>query len=182
MLIVGLILLIFDPGPVFFRQERLSRHNKKVRIFKFRTMKKKYNGLLPEEAFAKMNQPELAKQYRKNGDQLDNDPRVGRLGRFLRSSSLDELPQLINVIKGDISLVGPRALVERDLDKYDKKSLILSVKSGLTGLAVISGRKDLPFDERRKLDLYYVQNWSFWNDIVILAKTAAVVIFHRGAK
>jgi len=182
MLIVGLILLIFDPGPVFFRQERLSRHNKKVRIFKFRTMKKKYNGLLPEEAFAKMNQPELAKQYRKNGDQLDNDPRVGRLGRFLRSSSLDELPQLINVIKGDISLVGPRALVERDLDKYDKKSLILSVKSGLTGLAVISGRKDLPFDERRKLDLYYVQNWSFWNDIVILAKTVAVVLFHRGAK
>lgn len=182
MLIVAIVVFIFDPGPVFFRQERLSRHNKKVRIFKFRTIKKKYNGLLPEEAFAKMGKPELAREYRKNGDQLENDPRIGALGRFLRSSSLDELPQLINVVKGDISLVGPRALVERDLDKYDKKSLILSVKSGLTGLAVISGRKDLPFDERRKLDLYYVQNWSFWNDIVILAKTAAVVIFHRGAK
>lgn len=182
MLLVGLVIFIFDPGPVFFRQERLSRFNSKVRIFKFRTIKKKYNGLLPEEAFAKMGKPELAKIYRQNGDQLDKDPRIGRLGRFLRASSLDELPQLINVVKGDISLVGPRALVERDLDKYDKKSLILSVKSGLTGLAVISGRKDIPFEERRKLDLYYVQNWSFWNDIVILAKTAAVVVFHRGAK
>lgn len=182
MLLVTLLIFIFDPGPVFFRQERLSRFNSKVRIFKFRTIKKKYNGLLPEEAFAKMGRPELAAKYRKNGDQLENDPRIGRLGRFLRASSLDELPQLINVVKGDISLVGPRALVERDLDKYDKKSLILSVKSGMTGLAVISGRKDLPFEERRKLDLYYVQNWSFWNDLVILAKTVAVVVLHRGAR
>lgn len=182
MLIVGLILLIFDPGPIFFRQTRLSRFNSKVKIYKFRTIKKKYNGLLPEEAFAKMGKPQLAKDYRANGDQLSNDPRISPIGRFLRASSIDELPQLINVIKGDISLVGPRALVERDLNRYDKKSLILGVKSGLTGLAVISGRKDLPFEERRKLDLYYVQNWSFWNDVVILAKTVAVVIFQRGAK
>ncbi len=182
MLIVALLILLFDPGPIFFRQERLSRFNSKVRIFKFRSNKTKYSGLLPEEAFAKMGRPELAVEYRKNGDYLENDPRISRLGRFLRASSLDELPQLINVVKGDISLVGPRALVQRDLDKYDKKNLILSVKSGMTGLAVISGRKDLPFEERRKLDLYYVQNWSFWNDIVILAKTAAVVLFHRGAK
>lgn len=182
MLVISLMLLIFDNGPVFFRQERLSRFNSRVRIFKFRTMKRAYSGMLPEEAFEKMGKPDLAKQYRKNGDYLDNDPRISRLGKFLRSTSLDELPQLINVVKGDISLVGPRALVERDLDQYSKKSLILNVKSGLTGLAVISGRKDLPFEERRKLDLYYVQNWSFWNDIVILLKTAAVVLLRRGAK
>lgn len=180
--LIAILILVFDPGPIFYRQDRLSRFNKKVRIFKFRSMKKKYSGPLPEEAFKMMGRPELIKQYRDNGDQLDNDPRVSRIGRILRASSLDELPQLINVVKGDISLVGPRALVERDLDKYDKKSLILSVKSGMTGLAVISGRKDIPFEERRKLDLYYVQNWSFWNDIVILAKTAAVVLLHRGAK
>lgn len=182
MLIVAILILILDPGPIFYRQERLSRFNARVKIFKFRSMKKKYSGPLPEEAFTMMGRPELIEEYRKKGDQLDNDPRISRLGKFLRSSSLDELPQLINVVRGDISLVGPRALVERDLDRYDKKNLILSVKSGLTGLAVISGRKDIPFEERRNLDLYYVQNWSFWNDIVILAKTAAVVLFHRGAK
>jgi len=77
--------------------------------------------------------------------------------------------------------VGPRALEPFELEKYDKKNLILSVKTGLTGLAVISGRRDIPFEERRKLDLYYVQNWSFWGDIVILVKTAWVILFHRGA-
>ena len=141
-----------------------------------------YNGLLPEEAFEKMGKPELAKKFRENGDFLKNDPRFSRLGVFLRKTSLDELPQLLNVVRGDISLVGPRALVPRELDKYDKKNLILSVKSGMTGLAVISGRKAISFEERRKLDLFYVQNWSFWNDIVILAKTVSIVLFHRGAE
>lgn len=182
MFIIAVLILVFDPGPIFYRQERLSRFNSRIKIFKFRTMKKRYSGPLPEEAFRVMGRPELIKQYRDNGDKLDNDPRVSRLGKFLRASSLDELPQLINVVKGDISLVGPRALVERDLDKSDKKNLILSVKSGMTGLAQISGRRDLSFEERRKLDLYYVQNWSFWSDIVILVKTVAVVLFHRGAK
>lgn len=181
MAIVAVLILIFDFGPIFFRQERLSRFNSKVRIFKFRSMYWKY-CTSPEEGFEKMGRPDLLKKYRENGDFLEKDPRISRIGRFLRATSLDELPQLINVVKGDISLVGPRALVERDLDQYDKKSLILSVKSGMTGLAVISGRKDLPFEERRKLDLYYVQNWSFWGDITILAKTAAVVLLRRGAK
>jgi exopolysaccharide biosynthesis polyprenyl glycosylphosphotransferase len=182
MLLIAVLIKITDPGPVFYRQVRLSRYNSEVRIFKFRSMKKKYSGPLPEEAFTMMGRPELIKEYRENGDQLENDPRISRIGKFLRASSLDELPQIINVVKGDISLVGPRALVARDLDKYDKKNLILSVKSGMTGLAVISGRKDIPYEERRKLDLYYVQNWSFWGDIVILAKTASVVLFHRGAR
>jgi len=182
MIIIATCMKLFDHGPIFFRQERLSRFNSKVKIFKFRTMKPAYNGMLPEEAFMAMGKPELAKEYRANGDFLENDPRVSRVGNFLRRTSLDELPQLINVVRGDISLVGPRALVERDLENVAQRNLILSVKSGMTGLAVISGRKALPFDERRQLDLYYVQNWSFWNDLVILAKTISVVLFHRGAR
>src|SRR5690606_13438365 len=102
MVVVSVLILLFDPGPIFFRQERLSRFNAKVRIFKFRTMKRKFNGMLPEEAFEKMGKPELAVKYRKNGDFLERDPRISRLGRFLRASSLDELPQLINVVRGDI--------------------------------------------------------------------------------
>jgi len=128
-----------------------------------------------------MGRPELARQYRDNGDQLANDPRVTPIGRWLRRTSLDELPQLINVVRGDISLVGPRALVASELEKFAQKNLILSVKSGLTGLAQISGRRDINFAERRKLDLYYVQNWSFWGDVVILMKTVWIVLFHRGA-
>jgi exopolysaccharide biosynthesis polyprenyl glycosylphosphotransferase len=181
MIVVAVLIKLSDRGPVFFRQERLSRYDSSVRIFKFRSHKIKYNGLSPEQAFAKMGRPELIKLYRDNGDQLPKDPRVSTIGRWLRLTSLDELPQLINVVKGDISLVGPRALVAYELEKYPQKNLILSVKSGLTGLAQISGRRDISFEERRKLDLYYVQNWSFWEDIVILAKTVSLVFFHRGA-
>jgi lipopolysaccharide/colanic/teichoic acid biosynthesis glycosyltransferase len=123
-----------------------------------------------------IGKPELLKQYRENGDQLDNDFRVTPLGRFLRRASLDELPQLLNVFKGDISLVGPRALIPEELQAYEKRHTILSVKSGLTGLAQISGRRTISFAERRKLDTYYVQNWSFWMDLVILIKTVRTVI------
>jgi undecaprenyl-phosphate galactose phosphotransferase len=181
MLLIAIAMKLFDRGPVFFKQERLSRFDTKVHIYKFRTHKSAYNGLTPEDAFAKMGRPELAEEYRANGDYLPNDPRISPVGRFLRRTSLDELPQLLNVVRGDISLVGPRALVAFELDRYDQKNLLLSVKSGLTGLAQISGRRDISFEERRKLDLYYVQNWSFWNDIVILVKTVWIVLFHRGA-
>ncbi|HET7319989.1 MAG TPA: sugar transferase [Candidatus Saccharimonadales bacterium] len=181
MLLIAIAMKLFDNGPVLFKQERLSRFDTKVRIYKFRTHKAKYNGLTPEEAFAKMGRPELAEEYRTNGDWLENDPRISSIGRFLRRTSLDELPQLLNVVRGDISLVGPRALVAFELERYDQKNLLLSVKSGLTGLAQISGRRDISFEERRKLDLYYVQNWSFWNDLVILVKTVWIVLFHRGA-
>src|SRR5262249_41832997 len=143
----------------------LSRFGTKVKIYKFRTQLHAYNRMSPETGFQKMGRPELARAYRDNGDFLENDPRISKLGRLLRKTSLDELPQLINVIKGDISLVGPRPLEPFELEHYGKKNLILSVKSGMTGLAVISGRRDIPFEERRKLDLYYVQNWSFWGDL-----------------
>jgi exopolysaccharide biosynthesis polyprenyl glycosylphosphotransferase len=181
-LVTTLLLKITEPGsPVLFLQQRLSRFNKPVFVYKFRTMKKAYNGLTPEEAFAKMGKPELTKQYRANGDQLERDPRITPLGHFLRATSIDELPQLLNVLRGDISLVGPRALVPSELKQYAQKHLILSVKSGLTGLAQISGRRDISFDERRALDIYYVHNWSLWMDIQIIIKTIWHVIFRKGA-
>jgi lipopolysaccharide/colanic/teichoic acid biosynthesis glycosyltransferase len=182
MLIIAIVIKLTDGGPVFFRQKRLSRFNTKVRVLKFRSHNLKYSGLTPEEAFQKMDRLDLLKQYRQHGDYLPKDPRVTPVGRFLRRHSLDELPQLINVVRGDISLVGPRALVPDELDKYAQKNLILSVKSGMTGLAQISGVRDLSFAERRQLDLYYVQNWSFWDDLVILTKTFWVVLFHQGSR
>lgn len=183
MLVVAMIIKLGNPkAKVMYRTERLSRFGQKVNIFKFRTIKDQYNNLSPEAAFEKMGKPELAKSYRENGDQLDNDPRVGRLGRFLRSTSLDELPQLFNVLRGDISLVGPRALVPDELDKFYNKNLILSVKSGLTGLAQVSGRRNISFEERRSLDIYYIQNWSLSLDFQILLKTVASVLLRRGAK
>jgi lipopolysaccharide/colanic/teichoic acid biosynthesis glycosyltransferase len=92
------------------------------------------------------------------------------------------LPQLFNVLRGDISMVGPRALVPEELAKYSRKHTILSVRSGLTGLAQVSGRRDISFDERRKLDIYYVQNWTFRGDLIILIRTVWIVLFHRGAE
>lgn len=182
MLLIALGVAATNRGKVFFRQDRLTRYNHTFKVFKFQTQYTKYDGTTPEEAFAMMGRPELAKTYRANGDYLPDDPRVTPLGKFLRASSLDELPQLFNVLRGDISLVGPRALIPQELDVYAKKHTILSVKSGLTGLAQVSGRRNISFEERRKLDLYYVQNWSFWLDLVILLKTVRVVITRSGAK
>ncbi len=181
MLIIAIMNKLIN-GKVFFKQTRLTRFNKKFTVYKFQTARSAYNGLSPEEAFRKMGRPDLIKEYRENGDQLPNDPRYGKFGKFLRSTSLDELPQLFNVVRGDISLVGPRALVPEELAAYKKRHTILSVKSGLTGLAQVSGRRDIPFEERRKLDLYYVQNWSFWLDLIILFKTVRILIDRTGAK
>ncbi|PID99155.1 UDP-phosphate galactose phosphotransferase [Candidatus Saccharibacteria bacterium] len=185
-LLAAILIKISDvSGPVFYRAKRMSRFGAPIYVYKFRTMKQAYNNMSPEEGFAKMGRPELAKQYRRQGDQLANDPRVTAVGRLLRSASLDELPQLWNVVHGDISLVGPRALDSYELEQYEKRSLILSVKSGLTSLALVSGRHAMSFEERRKLDVYYVQNWSFWLDIVIITKTIRVVVerlFRRGAR
>lgn len=173
--IIATFEILFGHGSIFFRQTRLTRFNHEFRVFKFRTQYQKYDGTTPEQAFKMIGSPELAEKYRENGDFLPKDPRVTPLGRLLRKTSLDELPQLFNVIKGDISLVGPRALIPQELSVYAKRHAILSVKSGLTGLAQVSGRKNISFDERRQLDMYYVQNWSFWFDLVILAKTVRVI-------
>lgn len=182
MLIIAIFVKLSDGGPVFFKHARLSRFGNTIYVYKFRSMKIAYSGMEPEEAFTKMGKPELIKQYRKNGDQLARDPRITAIGRFIRKYSLDELPQLFNVFRGDISLVGPRALVAYELEQYANKNLILSIKSGLTGLAQVSGRSDISFEERRALDLYYVQNWTFWGDIVILIRTVWIVLKHKGAR
>lgn len=195
LLLGGILLIIASPfmlviailnklinGGVFFRQTRLTRFDQEFKVFKFQTPRTAYNGITPEEAFEKMGKPELIVKYRANGDFLPDDPRFGKFGRFLRRTSLDELPQLFNVMKGDLSLVGPRALVPEELHKTDKRHAILSVKSGLTGLAQVSGRRNISFEERRQLDVYYVQNWSFWLDIVILLKTVRAVLSGSGAK
>jgi exopolysaccharide biosynthesis polyprenyl glycosylphosphotransferase len=180
MLLIALTIKIREPrAPVFYKPQRLGRFGGTFPFYKFRSMYWEYN-MSPEDGFAKMGRLDLLKEFRDNGDQLDNDPRITPVGRFLRKASLDELPQLINVIKGDISLVGPRALDPIDFEKHPKKNLILAVKTGLTGLAQVSGRREISFEERRKLDLYYVQNWSFWMDIVILIKTVRVVFSGRG--
>lgn len=183
MLVVAILMKISDSrGDIFFKHLRLTRFNRKFYLYKFRSVKSNLNGLSPEEAFAKLGKPELAKIYRQNGDKIANDPRITKIGRLLRATSLDELPQLINVVKGDISLVGPRSLVPEELNQYERKNLILSIKSGLTGLAQVSGRRDISFEERRRLDVYYVQNWSLLLDIQILFKTVAIVLFRRGAE
>lgn len=183
MLVIAIVMKVTAPkDSIFFHQTRLTRFNKPFQIYKFRSQKAEYDGLTPEEAFKKMGRPELSKEYRKNGDQLDNDPRVTKVGKFLRATSLDELPQLINVVRGDISLVGPRALIPQEINQYERKSTILSVRSGLTGLAQVSGRRDISYEERRRLDVYYVQNWSILLDIQILFKTVISVLFRRGAK
>lgn len=181
MLIIALINAAAS-GSVFFRQTRLTRFNNEFRVFKFRTQYKKFDGTTPEQAFAMIGKPQLAKAYRENGDFIANDPRITPFGNFLRRSSLDELPQLLNVIMGDLSLVGPRALIPEELSEFEKRHTILSVKSGITGLAQISGRKYLPVPERRQLDLYYVQNWSLWMDIMIIIKTVRVVLRGGGAR
>ncbi len=181
-LVVYIIEKLAGGGSVFFTHTRLTRFGTPFKLYKFRSQYQKYDGTTPEQAFAMMGKPELAKEYRANGDSLPNDPRVTRLGRFIRATSIDELPQLINVIKGELSLVGPRALIPEEIHAYGKKHIILSVKSGLTGLAVVSGRRDIPYEERRKLDVYYVQNWSFGLDIVILLKTVRLLVGRIGAR
>ncbi len=136
-----------------------------------------------EEAFAKMGKPpKYAERYRANGDYIKNDPRYTKLGNFLRRSSLDELPQLFNVLRGDISLIGPRALQPIELKDYGDRGLILSVKSGLTGLAQVSGRRNISFNERRALDIYYVQNWTIALDIQIFFRTIISILRQEGAK
>ena len=145
-------------------------------------MKPEYSGMTAEEAFTKMGKANLIKKYRADGDYMKDDPRITKLGHFIRKTSLDELPQLFNILKGDISLIGPRALLPGELRNYGDRSLILTVKSGLTGLAQVSGRRDIPFEERRALDIYYVMNWSLAMDAQIFFKTIATVLKRDGAK
>ena len=183
MMIVWIIVKLSDVrhSPIY-KDDRLTQYNRKFKCYKFRTMKSEYSGMTAEQAFIKMGKPELIKKYRKNGDYIKDDPRVTRIGKFLRKTSFDELPQLFNILKGDISLIGPRALLPDELRDYGDRSLILTVKSGLTGFAQVSGRRDISFEERRALDIYYVRNWSLLLDLSIFFKTIVVVFKGEGAK
>jgi exopolysaccharide biosynthesis polyprenyl glycosylphosphotransferase len=183
MLIIYLIIKLPDvKHKAIYADERLTQFNRKFKCYKFRSMKTEYSGMTPEEAFIKMGKPELIKKYRKNGDFLKDDPRITKFGRFIRKTSLDELPQLVNILKGDISLIGPRALLPGELRDYGDRSLLLTVKSGLTGFAQVSGRRDISFEERRALDIYYVMNWSLMLDTQIFFRTIVSVIKRDGAK
>lgn len=182
LLIISLLQTIFNRGPIFYKSRRLTRYSKPFPLYKFRTMDARYGTQDAAQDFRDMGREDLVKEYEKNR-KVVNDPRITRFGRFLRATSLDEVPQLINVLRGDISLVGPRPILPQELHLYHGRGALLhSVKSGLTGLWQVSGRNDLPFDKRVELELYYAQNWTFWLDIKILFKTAAVVLFGRGAR
>ena len=183
MAIIWLIIKLSDlkHSPIY-TDERLTRYNRKFKCYKFRSMKPEYSGMVAEDAFKKMGKPELIEKYRKDGDYMKNDPRITKVGKFIRKTSMDELPQLFNILKGDISLIGPRSLLPGELRGYGDRSLILTVKSGLTGFAQVSGRRDISFEERRALDIYYVKNWSLILDAQIFFKTIVTVLKGEGAK
>lgn len=182
LLLIMLLQKIINPGPIFYISRRLSRFSEPVELIKFRSMSSQYGSRDATIEFREMGREDLAIEYEKN-HKVNNDPRITRFGKFLRDTSLDELPQLFNVFKGDLSLVGPRPILPQEVNfSRGKTALLHSVRSGVTGLWQVSGRSNLSFDERIELELYYAQNWSFWLDIKILFKTVGVVIFRRGAK
>lgn len=184
LLLLTVLQALFNPGPLIFKHERLTRYSNSFNLYKFRSMKPQYSGLNAADIFKDMGRDDLVKEYNRDF-KVKNDPRITKFGKFLRDSSLDELPQLFNVLKGDLSLVGPRPIPKYELDaKFTKNhgALLLSVKSGVTGLWQVSGRNSLTTDQRVQLELYYVQNWSFWLDIKILFKTVLVVLRRSGAE
>jgi exopolysaccharide biosynthesis polyprenyl glycosylphosphotransferase len=186
--IISLLVKLDSPGPVYYRHKRLGYGKKEFFLYKFRTMKieyctgEGYTGKTPQEILAEnFKDPKLAKEFEKE-QKLKDDPRVTGLGKFLRKTSLDELPQFFNVVLGQLSLVGPRPIVQAELDKYgSNKHRLFIVKPGLTGLWQVSGRSDMPYKERVKLDMYYIENWSIWSDLIIMVKTALVILLRKNA-
>ena len=174
-LLLTILIKCDSKGPVFFIQKRVGRNGKKFGIFKFRTMR-----INAEELIASFT-PEQLKESKENF-KLKNDPRITRVGKFLRNTSLDELPQLINIFIGNMSLVGPRPIVEEELEWYgEKKNVLLSVRPGLTGWWATNGRSEVSYPERCDYELYYVYNCSLLLDIKILFKTFSAVFSRKGA-
>jgi len=175
MLVTAILIKLTSPGPILFRQERLGLNKRHLYVYKFRTM----------VADAEQRMCELEHLNEVSGPvfKIKNDPRITRLGKFLRKTSIDELPQLINVIKGDMSLVGPRPLPVRDYNGFneDWQRRRFSVKPGITCLWQIRGRSSIPFDEWMELDLTYIEKWSLWLDLQILIKTIPAVLRGTGA-
>ncbi len=176
--LIALFVALDSKGPVFYAHKRLGRYGRPMRILKFRTMHQNADKLLADIL---ENDPEAREEWEASF-KLRKDPRVTRVGRILRKTSLDELPQLWNVIKGDMSLVGPRPIIEAEVEKYgDDYELFSSVKPGVSGLWQISGRSETDYVERVSLDSSYIQSWSFWLDLYIIFRTVAVVFEGKGA-
>ena len=175
-LIISLLIKVTSKGPVFSVHERVGLNGRQFKLIKFRTM---VNNA--EEMIASFS-PEQKKEWEENY-KLKDDPRITKIGKFLRRTSLDELPQLINILKGDMSIVGPRPVVDEELNWYgDKKDKLLSVKPGLTGWWAVNGRSNVPYPERCDLELYYVDHISFALDAKIILKTLGAIIKKDGAR
>ena len=177
--VIPLLVKLTSRGPVFYRQERLGRGGKPFRVWKFRSMyadaDERLQRLIAEN-------PAMADEWA-NHFKLSDDPRVTPFGRFLRRTSLDELPQLFNVLCGEMALIGPRPIVEGEVEYYGTSyETFSSVRPGITGLWQVSGRSDTDYDRRVALDTYYVLNWSPWLDIWILLRTVLAVLLMRGAR
>jgi len=173
-LVIGLLIKLDSRGPVFYKQARLTKNMKPFNIFKFRSMKENAEDDLAS----------LLEMNEMDGPifKVKEDPRMTKIGRFLRRFSVDELPQLINVIRGELSLVGPRPPIPSEVDQYEPWQMKrLAAPQGITGLWQVSGRNLLTFEEMVNLDIYYIENWSLWTDIKILLKTIPVVLLRRGA-
>lgn len=167
-----------DDGPLFYEHLRYGKDGKKFRIYKFRSMCIDADKKLKE--YLEQNQ-EARIEFEEN-HKLKDDPRITKLGKFIRKTSIDELPQFINVLKGDMSLIGPRPIVDGEIEKYgENKEKFLSVKPGLTGYWAANGRSDITYEERMKMELYYVDNISFKLDIQIFFKTIISVLKKEGA-
>lgn len=175
-IIIGIAIKIDSKGPVFFKHKRIGKHGKKLEIYKFRTMIE--NAEEAMKNFTEEQKKEFAENFK-----LENDPRVTRVGKILRKTSLDELPQIINILKGEMSIIGPRPVVKSELEKYgSNQDKFLSVAPGLTGYWAANGRSDVSYEERMALELYYVNNRSLFLDMKIFFKTIGSVLKGRGAR
>ncbi|RVS29652.1 UDP-phosphate galactose phosphotransferase, partial [Klebsiella pneumoniae] len=167
-----------DGGPAIYGHERIGKGGRPFKCLKFRSMVINSKEVLEELLIC---DPKARQEWNATF-KLKNDPRITKIGAFLRRTSLDELPQLFNVLKGDMSLVGPRPIITAELERYnDEVDYYLLSKPGMTGLWQVSGRSDVDYETRVYLDAWYVKNWSMWNDIAILFKTISVVLRKDGA-
>lgn len=177
---ISCIIKFDSKGPVIFKQKRLGRDGNLYSLYKYRTMYTSGKGLL--EKYLKENPDEV--EYYKLYHKYKNDPRITEVGKFLRRTSLDELPQFFNVLRGDMNLIGPRPYLKEEEDKIRnyESEIIFNIKPGITGLWQVSGRNELLFKERVNLDKWYIKNWSLWIDFIIFIKTLKVVALKTGAK
>ena len=174
-LMIYLLIKMDTPGPALYSRILIGYRGKPFVVYKFRSMIVDAHQML-------QNHAALLQEYQRNL-KIKDDSRVTRIGRFLRKFSLDELPQLFNILRGDMSLVGPRMLGDLELARYgDARNKLLSVKPGLTGLWQVSGRHTITFEKRMEIDLYYVDHWDLLMDINILLKTVPAVLNEKGAK